>query len=185
MCDQPQSFYREPLTPSVRTLFASGQFPLLAGGWKQHLFGTKHDREESPTPRWAQTSAAKNVQKHAISLARICVVFFLFCNVLLRSQEDYSNLQHRETTQRELLRRRQWLHIWGQFRFLSSTEAPPLTLMSGPLQLRLIPRSSVISVISDRSSSSNSSRLMSWVNLFEKRGLGMRRGRGVKKEKSH
>lgn len=40
-----------------------------------------------------------------------------------------------------------------------------LTLISGPLQLRLIPRSSVISVISDRSSSSNSPKLMSWVNL--------------------
>lgn len=44
-----------------------------------------------------------------------------------------------------------------------------LTLRSGPLQLRLIPRSSVISVISDRSSSSNSSRLMSWVSLVQRR----------------
>lgn len=47
----------------------------------------------------------------------------------------------------------------------SSSLLRRLTFRSGPLQLRLIPRSSVISVISDRSSSSNSSRLMSWVNL--------------------
>ena len=47
-----------------------------------------------------------------------------------------------------------------------------LTFISGPLQLRLIPHSSVISVISDRSSSSNSSRLMSWVNLGEGKDLG-------------